>query len=218
MRKMLWGCAAAGLAALGVGYLTWEYVCDHPGSWLGRSVRHAERAAATQARSMEVGRRTAEFAFTGMKGLLGQETAAPGPDEPQAPAEDACPVEPAVLPGAVVMCGEESEFPQEPMAPVHDLVGGRPGAGQECEEAARMPAVPEDAARMPACDDDGYRPAPKKGAGPAEVMPGCHDEKGEPAWPKMDRDGGTKPANPGADTMEVRPGDLLWLFDITWPF
>jgi hypothetical protein len=81
-----------------------------------------------------------------------------------------------------------------------------------------MPAVPEDAAKMPGCDDDCCRPRPKKDAAPAAPMPGCRDEKCEPAWPKMDRDGGTKPPHPDVDTMEVRPGDLLWLFDFTWPF
>src|SRR5262245_41072838 len=105
MRKTLWGCAAVALAALGAGFLAWDYACDNPGSWLGREVGDAEKAAATQVKSLEVGRRTAELAFTGIQGLLGQGTGAPCREECEGRAEEVCPVEPAVLPGAVVMCG-----------------------------------------------------------------------------------------------------------------
>jgi hypothetical protein len=211
MRKTLWGCAAAALAVLGAGLLAWDYACDHPDSWLGRGFHHAEHAAATQVKTMEVGRHTAELALTSMQGLLGQGTATPCPDEGQA--EDVCHAEPAVLPGPVVMCGEDDETPREPMPPVHDLVGGRPGVGEECE-LVKMPPAPEDAAKMPPCDADGCRPQSKKGTAPEPVMPGCHDE---PACPKMDRDGGEKPAHPDVDTTEVRPGEL-WFIDLTDPF
>jgi hypothetical protein len=208
MRKTLWGCAAAAVAALGAGFLAWDYGCDHPGSWLGRGVVHAEKAAETQVRTMEVGRRSVELAFTGMQGLLGQGTGAPCQEECKGPAEDAGRVEPAVLPGAVVMCGDdESEFPQEPLPKVHDLSVG----GEECEPA-QMPAVPEEAAKMPPCDDDGRRPQPT--AKPKSPSGGA---EGEPVFPKMDRDGGEAPAHPDVDTMEVRPGDL-WFLDFSGPF
>lgn len=188
MRKTLWGCAAAAVVALGVGLLAWDYGRDHPGSWLGRGVVHAEKAAATPAKTLQVGRSTAELAFSGMKGLLGPGTDAPYQEEGKGPNEEVCPVEPAVLPGAVVMCGgDEDGLATEPMPPVHDL-----GAGEECEPAV-MPAVPEDAAKMPACEEN------------------------EPVVPQMDRDGGEKPAHPDVDTMEVRPSDL-WFLDFTGPF
>jgi hypothetical protein len=189
MRKTLWGCGAAVVVVLGVGFLAWDYGHDHPGSWLGRGVVHAEKAAATQARTMEVGRHTAALAFTGMQGVLGQGTGAPCQEECQGRTEEVRPVEPAVLPGAVVMCGDDEDgLPPEPMPPVHDMRVG----GEECEPAV-MPAVPEDAAKMPLCEEN------------------------EPIVPKMDRDSGEKPAHPDVDTMEVRPGDLLF-FDFMGPF
>jgi hypothetical protein len=199
MRKTLWGCAAVALAALGAGFLAWDYARDHPNSWLGRGVVHAEKTAATQVRTMEAGRHTAEIAFTGVKGLLGPGTDAPCRGECKGQAEDVCPVEPAVLPGAVVMCGDDEDGQtRDAMPPVHDLTVG----GEECEPAL-MPAVPDEAAKMPRCEDDGPRPQAPTG--------------GEPVFPRMDRDGGEKPAHPDVDPMEIWPGDLLFL-DLIGPF
>ncbi len=237
MGKMLWGCAAA-LAALGAGYLAWDYACDHPESWLGRGACNAEKVAATQVKTIEASQRTAELAFQGMQGLFGQRTGAPCPDDGQCPAAqaqpalDECPP-PAVLPGAVVMDEDEDVLPEKPMPPVVEL-----SSGQEFEEAT-MPAVPEDAAKMPRCDEDRCRPQPGKDGGTTAVMPGCRDEdsgsphfaphpiegrqfqpgseESEPVFPKMDWDGGEQPLHPDVDTMEVRPGDL-WFLDFTGPF
>lgn len=206
------------LAAVGVGYLAWDAALHHPDSWLGRGVNNAQKVAASQARTMEMGRRTAELAVTSMKGLLSQKTVS-CKEECPAPEEDACPVAPAVLPGAVVMREDEVDLPVQAMPPVHEFV-----VGEECEEAA-MPAVPEEAVKMPGCEDDCCRPQPEAVPAPQAVMPGCGDgnpvhpmsEESEPVFPKMDYDGGEKPAHPDVDTMEIRPSDL-WFLDYTGPF
>ncbi len=204
MRKLLWGCAAAALVAVAAGAVTWDYACHHRDSWLGHGVVTAEKAAVTQVKTMDAGRRSAEVAFAGMKGLL-----TPRSEQP-APAEDVCPVAPAVLPGAVALHEDGAALAREPMPPVREFAG----AAEECEAA--MPAVPDDAARMPACDDDGCRPQPKGHDAPPAVMPPCHEES-EPTVPNMDGDGGMKPAHPDVDTMEARPGDLHFL-DFRVPF
>lgn len=238
MQKLLWGCAAAALATLGVGYMGWDYATSHPNSWLGRGVINAGKVAATQVKTIETSRHTAELTFKGVQGLLGHTTAAPAQDDCKCPAPVECPMEPAVLPGAVAMQDEEIVRPSQPMPPVHDIVGGNfvVGDGLECEEAT-MPAVEEEAAKMPPCEEDCCRLHPKKDGKPTAVMPGCHDadtvtphvdhhsvpqvhsdsEESEPVFPKMDRDGGEKPVHPDVDTMEIRPGDL-WFLDFTGPF
>src|SRR5581483_6534316 len=107
MRKLLWGCGAAAVAALLLGYMAYEYAQDHPNSWLGRWLVTAHHVAATEARAVRTTRQTAEVALHTAEGLL--HNSAPCEDSrncrtQEAPApEEACPGPPAVLPGGVVI-------------------------------------------------------------------------------------------------------------------
>jgi hypothetical protein len=208
MRKKVWGCAVAAAFAALTTSLAIDYACGHPDSWLGRCFFTAQKVAVTESHVMHAARPTAEFAFRGLQGLLGQGTGAvceDGDNCPAPPAEEECPMPPAVLPGAVVLHLEGDVLPEKPMPPV------REGAVEECEEVV-MPPAEDGAAKMPRADDDCCCAAPQcKGRHGHCCTPQC---KG---WPNLQQDGGEKPRHPEVDTMEVRPSDL-WFLDLTGPF
>jgi hypothetical protein len=228
MHKVLWGCAAAAVAAVGVGCLTVDYACDHPDSWLGRCFVAAQRGVAAEAHTLAVTRHTAEIAFRGVPDLLG--TAGPVPVCPEsercpahepAAVEDAFAMEPAVLPGGIVMHEEEGALPAKPLPPVRELIDGlpAPGGAEESEEAP-MPRAEDDTAKMPRVEDDLCPPSHEHHGMPHTIKgreAPAGNEECEPALPKMRRDGGETPHHPDVDTMEVRPSDL-WFFDFTVPF
>lgn len=190
MRKKLWGCAAAAVAAAGVSCLTAYYAWEHPNSWLGRCLFTAHHVATSEAVAVTTPGNVARVAFHGMQGLLGTvapaaaaacEEAGPCGDHAAPAAEDVEVMEPAVLPGVVVI-PEDDVLPARPLPPVHDLVGALPdlGGAEEGEEFP-MPRAEDGAAKMPlvpAEDDDCCRPAVKK-SGPEKgdpgVMPGCKE-------------------------------------------
>jgi hypothetical protein len=165
MRKLLWGCGAAAVAALLLGYMAYEYAHDHPNSWLGRWLVTAHHVAATEAHAVRATRQTAEVALHTAEAVLHNGTACEdGGNCPaqEAPApEEACPVPPAVLPGGVVM-HEDGTLPAQPMPPVRDVIGALPflGSADEFQEA-RMPAVEDGATKMPRVPEDSAGGRPK---------------------------------------------------------
>jgi hypothetical protein len=250
MRKTLWACAASVVVGAVFNILIVEYACDHPNSWLGRCFFTAHRVAVSQVKAVAATSRAAELTFHGMQGLFNKGTGGvcddggkcPVHDEPVAEAEP--PMEPAVLPGGVVLPEDEAGPPAEPMPPVHDLIGERPlfGGIEDCEEFV-MPRAGDDAVPMPFVEEgpkSESRPATKDHSEASSVMPGCQaedahthrkhhshkeppkaspggSEECEPVFPQMQRDGGETPKHPDVDTMEVRPSDLRF-FDYTGPF
>jgi len=230
MRKIVWGCTAAAVVAVGVGSLTVDYACDHPNSWMGRCFAYAHDLVIIEAHTLRATRQTADVAFRGVQGLMG--TAGPGAvwdKHDTCPAHDgppaACPgpMHAAILPGGVIIHEDEGDgaLPAAAMPPVPDLVGGFPvlGGVEECEEAP-MPRAEEDAAKMPPVDGDGGRATPNAAPMPAcpqEVNRPSHRIEGQPVFPKMQRDGGERPRHPDVDTLEIRPTDL-WFFDFIGPF
>ncbi len=211
MRKIWWGCAAAGAAAVGVGCLAVQYACDHPNSWAGHGFTGIQAAVLTEADTLRATRQTAEVALRSAQGFLGTAGPATVWDKP-----DSCPVSEstpaacpgrmhaAILPGSVVIQDEEADgvLPLQAMPAVPDVAAGMPLSGsiEECNEAP-MPRVEDEAAKMPACPEDGD--------GPFSWV--------KSSLPMMPRDGGERPRQRKADTLEIRPGDLLFL-DWIGPF
>jgi hypothetical protein len=149
-KKKIWGCAvAAALATLGGG-LAVDYACEHPESWLGRCFTNAQDVAVYQVKAQALTGHTAGLAFEGVRGFLGQGTGAVCDDGAgcaghEAPAADeGCAMQPAVLPGGVVMHEDPDALPAQPLPPVQDLIGG-----SEPTECMPMPRAEDDAAKMP---------------------------------------------------------------------
>ncbi len=165
MRKLLWGCGAAAVAALLLGYMAYEYAQEHPNSWLGRWLVTAHHVAATEVHAVRATRQTAEVALHTAEGLLHNGTACEDSGtcrmQEAAPSEEACPGPPAVLPGGVVM-HEDGALPAQPMPPVRDVIGSLPffGSADEVEET-RMPAVEDGSPKMPHVPEDGVGGQPK---------------------------------------------------------
>jgi hypothetical protein len=240
MRKLVWGCFTAALAVLGFSLWAFDYATGHPDSWLGRCCYGAHHVAVAEVKTAQATRRTAQVVLSGMQGLMGQAAGAvcghdqPCPAHAEAAGEE-CNLEPAVLPGAVVMPEDEEMPAAQPLPPVHDLVGGQPwhGGAEECEEAP-MPRAEEEAVKMPLVEEEfgvscgPQPPASMHGPCPHADHDAVHKEiKGrdfqsgseecEPLMPKVRPDGGEAPRHPDVDTMEVRPGDLRFR-DFTGPF
>jgi hypothetical protein len=239
MRKELWGCAAAALAAAGVSGLVAFYAWEHPDSWLGRCAAAAHRVVRVEAAVVGSAGNPAGLAVRGMQGLVGtvaapqavREEAAPCPGHVAPPDEELDVMPPAVLPGVVAIPADDV-LPARPMPAVHDFVGGLPVMcePEECDEfpmpraeddAARMPPVPDGAAK---CDTPPEQPACPHLSGRICVPRTIKGREGhsgneecEPIFPQLQRDDGEHPKHPEVDTMEVRPSDL-WFFDFMGPF
>jgi hypothetical protein len=185
MRKKVWGCAVASAVLAVGGGLAVDYACYHPDSWVGRCFFTAQDVAVAQVRTMQSTQSTAEFAFRGMQGLLGQGSGAACEHEKypvsrEAMAEADCHVDPAVLPGSAVVLEDGAVVAAEPMPPVRDIVEGLPAVGSfEESEDVLMPAVEDDSARMPRVDDpaSGKHQSSQTSTNSVGTRPACCEPK-----------------------------------------
>jgi hypothetical protein len=174
MRKMLWCCLAAAVAALVGTYAAADYACEHPRSWVGRTFHVARQLAERQWAMYHMGHAAAQHAVRNVTGVMRnptaccEETACPAHEECFAEAvphaqvvcvgPDVVEVAPALLPGGIVVGGHEEfggELGAPPLPPVPDFVGVTPLPGGL--EEATMPPVPADEPEpigMPRVEDE----------------------------------------------------------------
>lgn len=232
MRKILWGCAALAITAVGGIYFGADWAARHPDTWMGRLFLTKEQlgqANLAQARNPRVTQAGLVLkAHDSVKHTLESQ-------EPPVPSKTAhVDPPPALLPGPIVIKGtEDGEIPdsvdpcpsrvftyyeggifakQAPMPPVRDLIGIKPGPGNA--EAGEM----EDSV-MPRAEDDLVAPMPyAEELGSARRL----DKAGlkEPAHKgqSMKRDGEERTRHPSVDTTEFRPSDGRFTKDLRGPF